>query len=142
MEGRNMDLPIAIHKDKDSVYGVTIPDVPGCYSWGGTVDDAIKNAREAIYSHFEAMAESGDVLDIKVSAIENLISDHEYAGAIWALVDVDPSKLDSKPERINVSLPRFVLKKIDSFAESRHETRSGFLSRAALALIAEETAQP
>jgi hypothetical protein len=38
-------------------------------------------------------------------------------------------------------LPRFVLKKIDSFAESRHETRSGFLSRAALALIAEETAQ-
>jgi metal-responsive CopG/Arc/MetJ family transcriptional regulator len=52
---------------------------------------------------------------------------------------VDLAQLDKKPERINVSIPRFVLRKIDSFADARHETRSGFLSRAALSLIAAES---
>jgi len=134
-----MEMPIAIHKDENSVYGVTVPDVPGCFSWGDTIDEAIKNAKEAIYSHYEVMAESGDSLTLKVSRIEDLASDADYAGAIWALVDVDASKFDSKPERINISIPRFVLKKIDSFTELRHETRSGFISRAALAIISEET---
>jgi predicted RNase H-like HicB family nuclease len=136
-----MEMPIAIHKDANSVYGVTVPDVPGCYSWGDTIDDAIKNARVAIYSHYQVLAESGEALRFKTSRIEDLAADDEYAGAIWALVDVDASKFDSKPERINISIPRFVLKKIDSFAELKHETRSGFISRAALAMIAEETEQ-
>jgi len=134
-----MEMPIAIHKDENSVYGVTVPDVPGCYSWGETIDEAIKNAKEAIYSHYEVMAETAEGLSIRSSKIEDLATDKEYAGAIWALVDVDASKFDSKPERINISIPRFVLKKIDSFAESKHETRSGFISRAALSMIAEET---
>lgn len=134
-----MEMPIAIHKDENSVYGVTVPDVAGCYSWGETIDEAIKNAREAIYSHYEVLAESGESLRLKTSKIQDLVGDEEFAGAIWALVDIDASKFDSKPERINISIPRFVLKKIDSFAESRHETRSGFISRAALAMIAEET---
>ena len=57
---------------------------------------------------------------------------------MWALADVDHEKLDSKLERINVSLPRFVLSKIDDFTRARQETRSGFLARAALLVIAEE----
>jgi predicted RNase H-like HicB family nuclease len=138
-EGRRaMELPLAILKDKYSVYGVTIPDVPGCFSWGDTIDEAIRNARGAVYSHFEVLASEGESLDVKASSIEDLSKEADYAGAVWALVDIDISKLDSKPERINISIPRFVLKKIDDFAGSRHETRSGFISRAALAVIAEE----
>jgi predicted RNase H-like HicB family nuclease len=137
--GLKMEMPIAIHKDENSVYGVTVPDVPGCYSWGDTIDEAIKNARAAIYSHYEVLAESGEALSFKTSKIQDLVSNEEFLGAIWALVDIDASKFDSRPERINISIPRFVLKKIDSFAEARHETRSGFISRAALAMIAEET---
>lgn len=134
-----MEMPIAIQRDTNSVYGVIVPDVPGCYSWGDTIDDAIKNAKEAIYLHYEVLAETGETMTIKASKIEDLASGDEFTGAIWALVDVDASKFDSKPERINISIPRFVLKKIDSYAESKHETRSGFISRAALAVIAEET---
>lgn len=51
------------------------------------------------------------------------------------MVEIDLDKLDNKPERINISIPRFVLNKIDKYAESRHETRSGLLSRAARRLI-------
>jgi predicted RNase H-like HicB family nuclease len=133
-----MEIPVVIHKDDGSVYGVTVPDVPGCFSFGDTIDDAMKNAREAIALHFETLLEMEEDINIQCSTIEELAKSPDYAGGVWALVDVDLSQLDKKPERINVSIPRFLLKKIDSYVEKRHETRSGFLARAALSAIAEE----
>ncbi|TWG79628.1 putative RNase H-like HicB family nuclease [Cupriavidus gilardii J11] len=127
-----MEFPIAIHKDDGSVYGVTVPDIPGCHSWGDTIEDAIHNAKDAITGHMETLAELGEVPDIQCSAIEELAKRKEYQGAIWALVDVEVEKLDTTPERVNISLPRFMLRKIDAYVESRHETRSGFLARAAM----------
>lgn len=127
-----MQLPIAIHKDDGSVFGVTVPDIPGCHSWGDTVEEAIKNAREAIYSHLETLLELGEKTDINASEIINLVANADYSGAVWALVDVDLSKLDPTPERVNISLPRFVLNRIDSYTKLHHETRSGFIARAAM----------
>jgi hypothetical protein len=101
-------------------------------------DEAMYNVKEAISGYIETLLELGEEVNITCSKIEDLASNPDYAGGVWALVDVDISKLDTKPERINISIPRFVLKKIDAYAEKRHETRSGFLSRAALSLIAEE----
>lgn len=37
-----------------------VPDLPGCVSAGDTVDETIKNIREAIESHLEMMRESGE----------------------------------------------------------------------------------
>ena len=135
-----MDIPVLIHKDDGSVYGVSVPDIVGCHSWGDTIDEAMKNARVAIHDHLETLLELGENIEIKSSSIEQLSKAPEYNGGIWALVDVDLSKLDTKPERINISLPSFILKKIDNYVSERHETRSGFLARAALNTIAEEAA--
>ncbi|NIE68423.1 type II toxin-antitoxin system HicB family antitoxin [Burkholderia sp. Ax-1719] len=133
-----MEFPIAIHKDDGSVYGVTVPDIPGVHSWGDTIDEALKNAKEAITGHVVTLIELGEEMSFTSSAIEHLAAKPEYAGAIWALVDIDLTKLDSKPERINISLPRFVLHKIDAYVAQRHETRSGFLARAALEALAHD----
>lgn len=133
-----MDIPVVLHKDDGSVYGVTVPDIPGCHSYGDTIDEAMHNVKEAIYGHIETLLELGEDVNVTCSKLEALAANPDYAGGVFALVDIDLSKLDSKPERINISVPRFVLKKIDAYAEKRHETRSGFLSRAALSLIAEE----
>lgn len=131
-----MEFPIVVHKDDGSVYGVIVPDIPGVPSWGDTIDEAIRNAKEAIVGHVSTLIELGEEVGFTCSTVEELAGQPEYAGAIWALVSVDLSKLDSKPERINISLPRFVLHKIDAYVEARHETRSGFLARAALEALA------
>lgn len=127
-----MQLPIAIHKDDGSVFGVTVPDIPGCFSYGESVEEAINNARDAVYGHLETLLEIGEKAEIKESSIDSLVSNPDFAGAIWAIVDVDLSKIDPTPERVNISLPRFVLSKIDSYTKAKHETRSGFLARAAM----------
>jgi predicted RNase H-like HicB family nuclease len=132
----DMDFAIAIHKDPDSSYGVTVPNMPGVFSAGDTIDEAIRNAKEAILFHVETIVDEGGRVSINTTAIEELMRDPDYKHAVWAIVEVDLSQLDSKPERINISLPRFVLHKIDSYVEARHETRSGFLARAALQAIA------
>jgi predicted RNase H-like HicB family nuclease len=134
-----MDFPIAIHRDEGSVYGVIVPDIPGCHSWGDTLDDAIRNAKEAIVGHVSTLLELGEDVGFTCSTVEALAGKPEFAGVVWALADVDLSKLDSKPERINISIPRFVLRKIDAYVEGRHETRSGFLARVALEALAHAT---
>lgn len=131
-----MEFPIAIHKDDGSVFGVIVPDIPGCHSWGDSINEAISNAKEAIFSHIETLLELGEKADFTTSSIDDLVGNPDYAGAIWALVDIDLSALDPTPERVNISLPRFVLHRIDEYTKAHHETRSGFLARAAMHAMA------
>jgi predicted RNase H-like HicB family nuclease len=84
-----MKIPVAIFKDEGSVYGVNVPDIRGCHSWGHAIDDALKNAKEAIYSHLETLEELGQPVEISQSTIESLAHNAEYAGAIWELVNVE-----------------------------------------------------
>jgi predicted RNase H-like HicB family nuclease len=37
-----------IHKDADSCYGVSFPDIPGVFTAGDTVDEAMQQAREVL----------------------------------------------------------------------------------------------
>jgi antitoxin HicB len=37
-----------IHKDADSCYGVSFPDVPGVFTAGATIDEAIQKAAEVL----------------------------------------------------------------------------------------------
>jgi predicted RNase H-like HicB family nuclease len=137
-----MEFPVAIHKDDGNVYGVIVPDIAGCHSSGDTIEQAIHNTREAIESHVSTLIECGEEVDLSVTPVEVLVHQPEYAGAVRALVDVDPAKFDTKPERVNISSPRFVLRKIDAYAGRHHETRSGFLARVALDAIREEERIP
>ena len=127
-----MFIPIAIHKSEGSVYGVTVPDIPGCHSWGETIEHAVANAKEAIVSHLETLIELGEPVDIEVSDIAELATQEDFEDATWAVVDVYLSQIDPTPERVNISLPRYVLKKIEAHTKTTHQTRSGFLAKAAL----------
>lgn len=85
---QTMNYPIAIHKDSDSDYGVTVPDLPGCFSAGATIDEAMLMAREAISLHISSLLEDG--LEVPLPGdIEALRRQPDYADAIWAIVSVD-----------------------------------------------------
>ena len=117
--------------DDNHAHGVTIPDFPGCFSAADDWDLLPTNIQEAIELYCE-----GEDMEIPVpTPLEKLMSSHEYAGGAWLLVEVDVSRLSTKPIRINISLPENLVQNIDRYAKTHHLTRSGFLARAAMAEI-------
>lgn len=121
-----MLFPVVIHKDEDSDYGVTIPDMPGCFTAGSTLENAVGNIQDAVECHYVGEAE----LPVP-SPLERWIADPDYAGGTWLLIDVDLSRLNVKSKRVNVTLPENLLHEIDRFAAAHSMTRSGLLARAA-----------
>lgn len=51
------------------------------------------------------------------------------------LAQVDLSRIETTPVRLNISLPSNLVQQIDQWAGSRHMTRSGFLAMAARAAM-------
>ncbi len=45
---KKIHLPILIETDEDGVYIVSCPSLKGCHSYGKTIDEALKNIKEAI----------------------------------------------------------------------------------------------
>ncbi len=127
-----MRYPIAIENgDAKHAFGVVVPALPGCFSAGDTLDEALTNAREAILLHLEGLLDNGKAFPAP-TPIENLRKERSYRGWTWAVVEVDASELGDKAARINITLLHRILRAVDAHARKQGETRSGFLARAAL----------
>jgi predicted RNase H-like HicB family nuclease len=126
-----MKFPIALEPGTDTTaWGVVVPDLPGCFSAGDTAEQAFANAVEAIEAHLELLAEDG--LDIPLPRpLDHWQADPQFAGWVWGLVDVDTSRFEGKAEKINITLPRRLLARVDEYARTHGMTRSGFLAQAA-----------
>lgn len=127
-----MRYAVAIEKgSKKRAYGVVVPDLPGCFSAGDTMDEALTNAKEAILLHIEGLMEDGKGVP-QAKPIEEHAKSRKWKGWTWAVVEVDLSEIDDKTERINITLPRRVLRVIDEAAKRSGESRSGYIARAGI----------
>lgn len=130
-----MRYPVVIHKDPDSDYGVSVPDLPGCFSAGATFDEALSEAVEAIECHLEGLLLDEEPIP-PPQPIEIHQANPDYAGGVWAVVNVDLTKLSGKTRRVNITLPERILTLMDHYASAHGETRSGLITQAAIEYIA------
>jgi predicted RNase H-like HicB family nuclease len=121
-----------IHKEPDSIYGVSFPDFPGCISAGDTLDEALANASEALRGHVQMIEADGETAP-DARTIEQIMQDAELADErVGAVISAVPLIRDlGSTTRINVSLDLGLLKSIDEAAAARKQTRSAFLASAA-----------
>jgi antitoxin HicB len=49
---------VLIYPD-EGAYSVVVPALPGCVTWGNTLDEAVASAREAIEGHVAALRDTG-----------------------------------------------------------------------------------
>jgi len=124
-----MKYSIVLHKDTQSDYSVTVPDLPGCFSAGSTFEEALLMAKEAIECHIEAMLLDGESIP-KLLPCEEHQANPNYSDGIWGIVEIDMSQLSSKSKRVNITLPEHLLKTVDNYAKKHGETRSGLLAHA------------
>ena len=117
-----------IHKDSDSDFGVSFPDLPGCVTAGATLDEARAMAVEALALHLEGLEADGAPVP-EPSSLEKVMADAENHEGVAILI---PAPVHvAKTIRVNITLPEDVLRDIDSYAEANGYTRSGFLALAA-----------
>ena len=123
-----MLYPVYVHKDDDSAYGATVPDFPGCFSAADELQDLPRMVQEAIEVYCE-----GEEMEIPepadISALEGEVA---YTDGYWMYIDVDLEALNTKKERINLSVPVNKLREIDAHVAAVHTNRSGFMVEAAL----------
>ncbi len=129
-----MRYPVFIEKDDGSDFGVTVPDLPGCFSAGVTLDEALENSEEAVLTHIEGLLMDDDPIPVP-TAIDRISHLKDFSEGIWAIVNCDLSLLSERSKRINITMPEKVITKIDAFASQERESRSGFLVTAALEYI-------
>ena len=127
--------PAALFQDPDqSNWGVIIPDLPGCYPVGDTVADALADAKAAAMFHLEGLLQENLPIP-EAQSIEIHRDNPDYADAVlWTMVEADDTALTGQV-RFNVSWPQYLLDRVDEYTAVHHETRSGFLAKAALNLI-------
>lgn len=129
-----MLYPIAIELgDNDNAYGVVAPDIKGCFSAGDTMEEALQNAKEAITNHIEILVEDGEKIPAP-SDIKSHMGDPEYDGFVFSVVDVDLTHLMGGSEKINITLPRKLIKEIDRVVANnpKYKSRSGFLAEVSI----------
>lgn len=132
-----MLYPIAVEKGSDTeAYGVTVPDIKGCFSAGDTFEEALNNVKAAIAEHLEILAEDGADIPLASEASKYIDSD-EFQGYIWAVVDIDVSRYLGKAEKVNVTLPSRLIRLIDDQVgkDKQYKSRSAFLAAGAEKLL-------
>lgn len=128
-----MKFPIAIEVgNATTAWGVVVPDLPGCFSAADSgIDEAIENAKEAIELWIETALDLGQDIPTP-SSITVLQKRREFKGWVWAVVEVDPALLSDDIERVNITLPKRVLARLDAKAKKSGETRSGYIAHMAI----------
>ena len=127
-----MRYPIAIESGTDNTaFGIVIPDLPGCFSAGDTLDEAMANAEEAAATWIDATLDHGGSVP-RPSSLDTLRNDPEFAGWSFGVVTLDPALFDDVTERVNITLPRRVLKRLDALARAAGESRSGYIAQLTL----------
>ena len=124
-----MDYIAYLHKDRNSDFGVSFPDFPGCITAGKTLDEAHRLAAEALSFHIEGMVEDGEPIPAP-SSLDILAEDPAREGAVAFLVHVDPEK--DRTVRINITAREKQLQQIDRLADQAGLTRSAYMVHSAL----------
>lgn len=89
-------LPIAIEPgDNQHAFGIVVPDLPGCFSAGDTLEEARTNAWEAITSYLKALIDEG--MDIPMCRpLAEHQANPEYAGRSWEVIVIADSRTEGE----------------------------------------------
>ena len=125
-----MRYPIILHADNNQQFGVTVPDLPGCFSQGDSVENAVDNAREAILFHAEGLLSRKQTIPLPTDFVDLSAFHGDVGTVLIAYADVDIESLFGPAKRINITVKEANLQIIDIRAKARGMNRSEYLAYA------------
>jgi len=124
-----MDYIAYLHKDRNSDFGVSFPDFPGCVTAGKTLEEAHRMAAEVLPFHIAGMMEDGESVP-EPSTLDDLAGDPALHGAVAFLVHADPQ--GGKTVRVNITAREKQIDEIDRLALEAGMTRSAYMVQSSL----------
>jgi predicted RNase H-like HicB family nuclease len=115
-----------VHKEANSEWGISFPDLPGCISAAESLEELVDTAAEAVALHMEGLSEDHQKAP-SPSTLEQ-VRTHEDAADALTFLPV-PAPDPDHCIRLNVTLPETLVQRID--AKVGHGQRSSFLANAA-----------
>lgn len=61
---------VLLRKEREGGYTVTVPSLPGCVTYGDTVEQALEMAKEAIEVYIESLREHGEDIPTEEGTLE------------------------------------------------------------------------
>lgn len=127
-----MKYPVMIEAGNDeTAWSVVVPDLPGCFSAGDTLDEAMAGVEEAASAWIDATLDANRTIP-RPSTIAAALEKGDFSGWMVGFVDVDLALLDDTIERVNITLPRRILARLDAKAKDAGENRSSFIAKMAV----------
>ena len=131
-----MNYPVVIHKDADSDYGVTVPDLPGCFPRPERWTMLLPMLWRPLPLMSKGCFSMGSPFPSRTrsSLIGTILT---MATAYGPVVTVDLSRVSGKAQRINVTIPERILSRVDDYAKETGDSRSGLMAAALLEYISQ-----
>lgn len=122
----NLYFVAIIESGDEPGYSAFFPDLPGCASAGDTIEDAARNAEEALSLHLAGLVEDGQEIPHPRRSKE-IGHDPDVREEERLLVR---GELPGKSIRLNISMDEGLVAAVDQAAKARATSRSGLLADA------------
>jgi len=66
----NRTYRIVLRKEPEGVYTAIVPSLPGCITWGETVEHALEMAKDAIEGYIAVLQEEGEQIPDDTGTLE------------------------------------------------------------------------
>lgn len=76
---RSLSYKILLRKEPEGGYTVIVPSLPGCVTYGETVEEAIEMAKEAIELYIESLREHGEEIPTEEGTLEYTLTVESHA---------------------------------------------------------------
>lgn len=100
--------PAIFEAEQGGGYSVSVPDLPGCYSQGETLEEAFDMTRDAIGIYLSQLESDGNVFPAASDPAQIVKANNEFV----ALVDMDllayKQRHDNRAVKKTLSIPRWL----------------------------------
>ncbi|NWH05345.1 type II toxin-antitoxin system HicB family antitoxin [Desulfobacter latus] len=127
----------AVFEYSSDAVEVEFPDLPGCLTFGQTMEEAYEAAIDAASGWLQVADK--DFIPEKPSTFDELRKLYPGKDIMRVTIDKGIMKQYEEKKRFNASFPASVLEKVDAYSQKMGWNRSQFLIRASEKLIAENS---
>ncbi len=104
----NLTYLAVLEPGEDGSYSISFPDLPGCFSYGGSLAEAQRMAEEAASLHVYGMERDGDEIPAPSLNLSKEDTDGNVVMPVTIHPDLYRAKRDNERIKTNITLPAWL----------------------------------